>query len=131
MFKSIFKVFSKGSSSKTHPAQEEAPPARKLEPAPERKGGVLEKITAAAPTPAPAATGKKVAATPAPTAPKTPEELCGITAKMTKEEIKARLALLYRRFNRASSSLDAKLRAEAEDMLDAIVAIREKTFGPI
>lgn len=62
---------------------------------------------------------------------KSPEQLCGITAKMSKEEIKARLALLYRRYNRATSSLDGKLRAEAESMLDAIVTVREKTFGPI
>lgn len=61
----------------------------------------------------------------------TPEERCGVTAKMSKDEIRARLALLYRRYNRATSSLDAGLRAEAEDMLDAIVAVREKTFGPI
>ena len=50
---------------------------------------------------------------------------------MTRDEIKARLALLYRRYNRATSSLDAKLRAEAEVMLDAVVALREKTFGQI
>lgn len=62
---------------------------------------------------------------------RTPEEWCGITAGMSPEEIRARLALLYRRFNRATSSLDPKLRAEAEVMLDAIVAVREKTFGPI
>ncbi len=62
---------------------------------------------------------------------KSPEQLCGITAKMTKEEIKVRLALLYRRYNRATSSLDNKLRAEAESMLDAIVSVREKSFGPI
>ncbi len=62
---------------------------------------------------------------------KSPEQLCGINTKMTKDEIKTRLALLYRRYNRATSSLDTKLRAEAESMLDAIVAVREKTFGPI
>jgi hypothetical protein len=61
----------------------------------------------------------------------TPEERCGITAKMSKDEIRARLALLYRRYNRATSSLDAGLRAESEEMLDAIVAVRERTFGPI
>ena len=60
-----------------------------------------------------------------------PEEACGIHPRMTKDEIKARLALLYRRYNRATSSLDMKLRAEAEQMLDAIVAVREKVFGPI
>lgn len=61
----------------------------------------------------------------------TPEDRCGVTAKMSKDEIRARLALLYRRYNRATSSLDAGLRAESEEMLDAIVAVRERTFGPI
>ena len=60
-----------------------------------------------------------------------PEELCGITSKMGKDEIREKLALLYKRYNRATSSLDTNLRAEAEEMLDAIVAIREKVFGPI
>ena len=50
---------------------------------------------------------------------------------MNKEEVRERLAQLYRRYNRATSSLDASLRAEAEEMLDAIVAIREKVFGSI
>jgi hypothetical protein len=62
---------------------------------------------------------------------KTAEELCEIKTGMSKEEIKARLAFLYRRYNSATSSLDAKLRKEAEIMLDAVVVIREKTFGPI
>ncbi len=61
----------------------------------------------------------------------TPEEMCGITGKMAKDEVRERLALLYKRYNRATSSLDATLRAEAEEMLDAIVVIREKVFGPI
>jgi hypothetical protein len=61
----------------------------------------------------------------------TPEELCGITPKMSKDEIRAKLAILYRRYNRATSSLDAKLRAESEEMLDAVVAVRERVFGPI
>ncbi|WP_395739110.1 hypothetical protein [Prosthecobacter sp.] len=64
-------------------------------------------------------------------APRSPEDLCGITAKMPKEEIKAQLKLLFRRYNRSASSLDAKLRAEAEQMLDAIVQMREKHFGEI
>ncbi len=60
-----------------------------------------------------------------------PEELCGVTSSMNKDQVRAKLALLYRRHNRASSSLDAKLRAEAEKMLSAIVIVREKYFGPI
>ena len=64
---------------------------------------------------------------------KTPsaEELCGVTSKMGKDEVRQKLALLYRRYNRATSSLDSKLRSEAEVMLDAIVAVREKVIGPI
>jgi hypothetical protein len=75
--------------------------------------------------------GKGTAKVPAPRPQPTPEDLCGITPKMSKDEVRQRLAVLYRRYNRATSSLDAKLRAEAEEMLDAIVAIREKVFGPI
>ncbi|MEI6535854.1 MAG: hypothetical protein WCN98_10975 [Verrucomicrobiaceae bacterium] len=60
-----------------------------------------------------------------------PEELCGINAKMPRDEMKKHLAALYRRFNRAASSLDASLRAEAEMMLDAIVMVREKYFDSI
>ena len=62
---------------------------------------------------------------------KTPEELCGITPKMPKDEIKAQLKMLFRRYNRSASSLDAKLRGEADQMLDAIVQMREKHFGEI
>jgi hypothetical protein len=61
----------------------------------------------------------------------TPEEICGVTEKMAREQVRQRLALLYRRYNRAASSLDPKLRHEAERMLDAIVTVRENVFGPI
>ncbi len=61
----------------------------------------------------------------------TPEELCGITPKMSKDHVRAQLKLLYRRYNRAASSLDLHVRAEADKMLDAIVAVREKHFGEI
>jgi hypothetical protein len=60
-----------------------------------------------------------------------PEQLCGITGKMPPDQIQARLKLLYRRYNRSASSLDSKLRGEAEVMLDAIVQVREKHFGQI
>ncbi len=60
-----------------------------------------------------------------------PESICGINLKMPKYEIRKRLAVLYRRYNRAASSLDAKMRAESEMMLDAIVKVREKYFDPI
>ena len=63
--------------------------------------------------------------------PKSPEEMCGLSPKMSKDEVKAQLKLLFRRYNRSASSLDAKLRSEAELMLDAIVQMREKHFGEI
>ena len=50
---------------------------------------------------------------------------------MPKDEVKAKLKLLFRRYNRSASSLDAKLRSEADQMLDAIVLMREKFFGEI
>lgn len=86
----------------------------------DRSRSLLEKI--GAPPPAPTARAGH---------PRSPEELCGISPAMSTDEIKAHLALLYRRYNHAASSLDAKTRADAEAMLDAVVAVREKTFGPI
>jgi hypothetical protein len=83
------------------------------------KSGVLEQV----------AKGK--APVEAPAKPKTAEELCEITPKMSKDEIKARLKLLFRRFNRGASSLDAKVREEAEIMLNAVVEVREKHFGEL
>ncbi|MGI8604129.1 MAG: hypothetical protein ACR2OZ_14220 [Verrucomicrobiales bacterium] len=59
-----------------------------------------------------------------------PEELCGITEGMSKEQIRRQLAMLYRRHNRAAASVDAALREEAELMLDAIVVCREKYLEP-
>ncbi|MBP6602699.1 MAG: hypothetical protein KA250_12890 [Verrucomicrobiales bacterium] len=56
-----------------------------------------------------------------------PEGVCGINpAKMDRDQIRAHLAMLYKRHNNAASSLDADLRKEAEQMLDAIVHCREK-----
>jgi hypothetical protein len=63
--------------------------------------------------------------------PKSAEERCGIPAKMPKDEIRAQLKILFRRYNRSASSLDAKTRIEADQMLDAIVEVREKHFGEI
>jgi hypothetical protein len=63
--------------------------------------------------------------------PSSPEHLCEISSKMSRDEISARLKLLYRRYNRSASSLDAQTRGEADKMLDAIVAVREKHFGTI
>lgn len=56
----------------------------------------------------------------------TPEQLCGIEPGMTQEQISAQLAILYRRHNRAASSLEASLREEAEIMLDVIATMRQK-----
>lgn len=84
-----------------------------------KESSLLDKVNKAAPLAA------KVEAS------KSPEELCGITPKMPKDEIMARLKMLFRRYNRSASSLDAKLRGEADQMLDAIVQMREKHFGEI
>lgn len=59
----------------------------------------------------------------------TPEQLCGIEEGMTKEQISAQLAVLYRRHNRAASSLESGLREEAEIMLDVIAMLRQKYGG--
>jgi hypothetical protein len=93
------------------------------------EGEARGKSNAAAPAPAHPQTLQPVA----PAQPKgpSPEEICGITPKMSKEEIRTRLAFLYKRYNRATSSLNAKLREEANEILDAVVAVREKVFGPI
>lgn len=58
-----------------------------------------------------------------------PEVLCGLRDGMTKDELREHLAALYRRHNRAASSLDDQLRREAEIMLEAIVACRERYLG--
>jgi len=110
MFKKILQ-----SLSKSQAAKPTAPPVTKAEPA--KPGAVLQKIAKAS-SPVAAAT-------------KTPEELCEITPKMPKEQIHARLKMLYRRYNSSASSLDPKIRGEADTMLDAIVRVREKHFGEI
>lgn len=60
----------------------------------------------------------------------TSEELCELRDGMTHEELQAHLAKLYQRHNRAASSLNPDLRAEAERMLDAIVDIRHRYLEP-
>ncbi|MBE7498357.1 MAG: hypothetical protein HS117_25750 [Verrucomicrobiaceae bacterium] len=111
MFK-ILKSLSKSLSGQK-PAAEAKKPATTAP-----KGGVLDQVV-------------KGRAADMPAKARTPEELCEITPKMSKDEIKARLKLLFRRFNRGASSLDPKVRAEADIMLDAVVAVREKHFGEI
>lgn len=109
MFKILKNISKSLSGAKAAEAKQAAPKA----------GSLLDKVNKGAP----------VTAAPAP--PKNAEELCGITPKMPKDEIRARLKLLFRRYNRSASSLDAKTRAEADAMLDAIVQMREKHFGEI
>ncbi len=83
------------------------------------EGSVLEKV----------ARGGKLAG--GETGAETAEERCGITPGMNKSQITAQLKLLYRRHNRGASSLDPRMRAESEKMLEAIVEVREKYFGEI
>jgi hypothetical protein len=123
MFKKVLQSISKSLQRQTEPK-----PVAKPAPAPIKP----EAVSTAKAAPA-ESTLKKIAAPPAPPpeAPKSPDELCGIEPKMNKDQIRDRLKLLYRRYNRAASSLDAKTRAEADKMLDAIVKVREKNFGEI
>jgi hypothetical protein len=130
MFKKVIQSLSKSLSK-----QAEAPPAAPAKPAAKAAAKVAAPappaaartpiIPQAAPAPAPA---------PAPVVvevPKSADELCEVTSKMNKDQIRERLRLLYRRYNRAASSLNAATRAEAEKMLNAIVTVREKNFGEI
>ncbi|MCX6856653.1 MAG: hypothetical protein NTV80_17315 [Verrucomicrobia bacterium] len=113
MFKKILASLSKSQTAKTEAPKQVATPAPAAQPA----GGILNQIAK------PAAAVVKTA--------QTPEELCDITPKMSKDQIQAQLKLLYRRYNRSASSLDSKIRKEADDMLTAIVVVREKNFGEI
>lgn len=120
MFKKVFQSFSRAFGSKvTKPSVPQtirnAPPALTEESIAGKKG-LPEKDFAKRDLP-----GRSPS----------PESICGINVKMPKYEIRKRLAVLYRRYNRAASSLDAKMRAESEMMLDAIVKVREKYFDPI
>lgn len=123
MFKKIFQSLSKSQAAK-QPAAQSQPPARSSSAAQDRV--VPRAPVSAVPVPIHAA----ASVTPA-TAGPSPDDLCEITPKMPKDQIQARLKLLYRRYNRSASSLDAKIRDEAEIMLDAIVKVREKHFGQI
>lgn len=58
---------------------------------------------------------------------KTPEELCEIDPlSMSQEAIKKHLAMLYKRYNDAVSSMKPELRAEARYMLEAIAVCRDR-----
>ena len=115
MFK-ILKSLSKSLGSKSGEVKPEPKVEAKASAA--KAGSLLDKVNKGAP-----------AAKAEP--PKSAEELCGIGPKMPKDEIRAKLKLLFRRYNRSASSLDAKTRSEAEQMLNAIVEMREKHFGEI
>jgi hypothetical protein len=112
MFKKLLQSLTRTPSGRL-PA---APPPSKppTAPLPPRPSGILGRI----------AKGESAIAN-------SPEHLCEIHHGMSRDEISARLKLLYRRYNRSASSLDAATRAEADKMLDAIVAVREKHFGTI
>ncbi len=118
MFKKVLQSISKSLSRQT-----DAPVA----PAPAPRSGT----TFNAPPPPAAKAGPVAGLAPAKSAPKTPEGLLGIEPKMNKEQIREHLKLMYRRYNRAASSLDYNTRSEADSMLDAFVAVREKQFGEI
>ena len=132
MFKKVLQSISKSLQRQTAPAKAPAP-AAKPAPAPEAKPAAKAEKSEKTPAAPAESTLKKIAAPPAPAREpeQTPEQLCGIESKMNKDPIRDRLKLLYRRYNRAASSLDAKTRTEADKMLTAIVKVREKTFGEI
>lgn len=110
MFKKILQSLSKSQQAKTQPAPPSRQPSGPMPLAP---------------------TGAIGRAAEADAAPQSPDELCEISPKMGRDQVSARLKLLYRRYNRSASSLDPKVRAEAEKMLSAIVIVREKHFGEI
>ena len=121
MFKKVLQSISKSLSRQADAPVKPATAPRSAPPSP------------ASPPPPPAskAAASSVPAPPSKSAPATPEGLLGIDPKMNKEQIRDHLKLLYRRYNRAASSLDNATRSEADTMLDAIVAVREKNFGEI
>ena len=53
----------------------------------------------------------------------------GIDPALPAEQIRQQLAPLYRRYNRAAANLNADVRAEAEEMLDAIIDVRKGLKG--
>jgi hypothetical protein len=141
MFKKVFESLSKTFTNRDEASKtaDTSAPAGRTKPAPEKKTSILDKLSGGIATlhtenkPEKKAEKKpekkKFFARKTPSI--SPEELCGVTSAMNKEQIRSRLAMLYRRHNRATSSLDAKLRDEAERMLTAVVTVREKHFGPI
>jgi hypothetical protein len=110
-------------------------PALRAAPVPAPAARAAATAGAATPAPAPApekaveAAVRQATTRPRLDAATPPEQLCGLTPEMTKEQIRDHLAMLYQRHNRAASSLEADLREEAELMLDAVVRCRETFLG--
>lgn len=127
MFKRVIESISKSLGGSKAPAK----PPTKPNLAPSKSTAAPAFGPAAAPSKVSSLLEKVAGVKPHSARSSTPEDLCEITPRMSKDEIRARLKLLYRRYNRAASSLDNTVRAEADKMLDAIVAIREKHFGEI
>ena len=91
-----------------------------------RKDGPGKSASPSSQSPTPPATGASVGGGKPKKAP-SPEAICGIDPKkMSRDEIRKRLAELFRRHNQAEASLDPNLREEARVMLDAIVVCRQK-----
>jgi len=121
MFKKILQSLSKSQQAKT-----QTPPAKSSGPMPIAPSSGASNVLSRVAKGTPPKDHPTASSTP-----RTPEELCEVNAKMPKDQISARLKLLYRRFNRSASSLDPKIRAEADKMLNAIVLVREKHFGEL
>jgi hypothetical protein len=101
-------------------------PAPKPEPAPEPEPILIKGPEAKPALPGPDVLRVHTDEIDAKFANKSPEELCKVDPAMSIDEMRARLAKLFTRHNRAASSFDLRRRAEAEIMLQAIVTVREK-----
>lgn len=123
MFKKILQSLSKSQQAKTQAPPAPAKPSGPTPVVPSGAGQAVQERVLIGTPPKDFPTTSST--------PRTPEELCELTPKMSKDQISTRLKLLYRRFNRSASSLDPKVRAEAEKMLNAIVLVREKHFGEL
>ncbi len=97
--------------------------------APPRRANHAPATPAPSPTP-PAPPARHTPSPPAIDRAASPESLCGVTPDMSPEDLRRQLAKLYQRHNRAASSLDPKLRHDAEFMLETIAALREKYSAP-
>lgn len=132
MFKKILQSLSRSQAAKQQPVSvpPPQPPPQAASPEPVARP-VVQPVAKGAAAPVPVSKkAAKAVVTPAVSGPSA-EELCEIKPGMTDEQVRTRLKLLYRRYNRSASSLDAGTRGEADTMLDAIVKVREARFGEI